>query len=164
MIATSPWGAIALVGLGTYAVACRGPVPTPGAIGGRWELVARIHAIGPSEPPGMRVAIVISRVQEDSLFGTFLIAFAPVTPQNDSLCAELRGTRSAGSRVSLVGFTVDDSTMDSFIDGEIRGDSLFVDSYRPRFGKSVLPLGSKLLFVRQSMRSASSHSGCLAGA
>ncbi len=108
----------------------------------------------------MHLQLFIAGVRGDSVFGKAYAAFDP-GPKDERPCGVLKGVRTGAVRLSLVVFTIDDPNMDMIFEGTFRGDSLLVESARPRSGKNVLPWGSWLIFVRTS---GDTVSGCLTSA
>ncbi len=108
----------------------------------------------------MQLELLIAGVRGDSVFGRAYAAFDP-GPKDERPCGVLKGVRTGPARLSLVIFTSDDPKMDMIFEGKFRGDSLLVESARPRSGKNVLPWGSWLIFVRIS---SDTVSGCLTSA
>ena len=136
-------------------MACGSP---PKTVLGRWELKDATNLLGTQgNPSDMEFKLLLARTQGDSVFGRAYAAFGP-GPHDDRVCGVVKGERNGRAGVYLTVFTEDDPGMDIILEGRFRGDSLLVQTARPRSGKDHVPWGAWLVFLRTS---DDTISGCL---
>jgi hypothetical protein len=141
-----------------FPLSCGSP---PKTVAGRWEFADATNLLGqPGNPSNMQIKLMFTGFRADSVFGKAYLAL-DAEAKDDRECAVVKGVRTGRTGLNLIIFTVDDSSMDMIFEGKFRGDSLLMTSVRPRSGKSILPWGSWLVFVRTS---SDTISGCLTSA
>ena len=119
------------------------------ALTGKWERVAFRDALGGTHRQTGTMILDIASVFDDSVVGRLLVAPNPDTEPDSVVQADLRGIRLPKARVSLVAFVPESTALDNILEGYVRGDTIFVTTYRFRSGKNIMPLGDELVFVRQ---------------
>ena len=154
-----------------FALACCAPVlvaachsaPIPsGQVLGQWELVGGNNLVGDQRPSGAsRMLLAILTAHGDSLFG-WAAASVSANGKHTNPCGVLKGVRAGYNRVNLIIPTTDDPSMSMVFSGNIENDSLLVDSFGPKSGKSVVPWGAWLIFRRTS--TDTTDRGCLTSA